>query len=97
MLKKLVIVAAKELGYNTSEDGASDSNAELKQFIQTWKMQNANLKAKIPETGSPFDHYFDPEEGKWVKWKRKVVEYEPPAEDEEVMFSKIFIPTVQTV
>ena len=71
--------------------GGQDDDKDLRDFNNVWK---ANAKIKYPEGGLCLDYYFDPQKLAWAHWNTRVESYVPA---EEVTFSKIYVPTVQTV
>ena len=52
-------------------------------------------KVRFPDTGSCFDYFFDPDAQEWVHWNTSVPEFTPP-ENEDALFSTIYVPTLET-
>jgi len=71
--------------------GGQDDDRDLRDFNNLWR---ANAKIKYPEGGLCLDYFFDPVKLSWVHWNVRVQAYEAP---EEILFSKLYVPTVQTV
>ena len=68
-----------------------DDDKDLRDFNNLWK---ANAKIKYPESGLCLDYFFDPVKLAWTHWNNRVEAYIPA---DEPVFSKIYVPTVQTV